>query len=427
MDRIINEGPVKPQDLKLLRPYMVNPQTESEQGEKSPDSLSLKLVFSNEALKSSPEAQLAQMAIYGLNLVEKWSLYRSQNLLGDEKEDYQITFRNSRKVDLLQEEEKDIANLLSSIHDSIRHHYREKPLSYKEARQQKVVIDRKLNKFFKNKQLRPKKDHEKEILIEKPEDLEQLLKNKISLVLHDIRNPLTVIQGYVQLINRNKRSNYRKFQEKVNHAVNSFRNKMKYQQDLLRSDFVFEGRDISIKTINELIFQEFFSYISAVNNKNNTLISTSLINDAGEKLIVEGSDFWLGQLLENIAQNTYKAFKKRDLREKEGALKAVKKEVLVGIKQSKEDPYLEIIITDNAIGYPDTIVENGFENADKNKIGYGEGIESTGTAMERYADIMAKLKGQILARNITHEDGSIGAQTIIRLPIKKEAREAVLA
>lgn len=126
--------------------------------------------------------------------------------------------------------------------------------------------------------------------------------------------------------------------------------------------------------------------------------------------------------LENLASNSRKAISRRK------SIARKSKEAFYG--KIKITAYAELVdrnaliikVEDNAGGFDADIVGRVYHepvmSSDKNTSRYGSGTSYVGTFMEL-------MGGHIIAENITHEDGSVGACTRLIFPLCNGGRECV--
>lgn len=203
-------------------------------------------------------------------------------------------------------------------------------------------------------------------MVQQKEDLERIndMRSKfVSVVAHDLKQPLTLLNGYSSLLRENIKEEDQKILDNIDKAACNIE---KLTNDLADVSAVEYGRiklNFSQFSFNDLISEIFNQYRGVAMRKD---IDMHLI-DYPEEIIIEADRFRLGQVFNNLLSN---------------ALKFTAAGGNVEIKYSLEDNMVKTLIRDDGLGIThtdrtkifDKFQQSDFIEDDFKKQGWGLGL-----------------------------------------------------
>ena len=203
-------------------------------------------------------------------------------------------------------------------------------------------------------------------MVQQKEDLERIndMRSKfVSVVAHDLKQPLTLINGYSSLLKDNINGEAQKALDNIDKAAANIE---KLTNDLADVSVAEYGRiklNLSKFIFNELIFEMFTQYRGFASHKD---IDMHLI-EYPEKIIIEADRFRLGQVFNNLLSNS---------------LKFTASGGSVEIKYSVENNMVKTLIKDDGLGIThtdrtkifDKFQQSDFIEDDFKKQGWGLGL-----------------------------------------------------
>lgn len=203
-------------------------------------------------------------------------------------------------------------------------------------------------------------------MVQQKEDLERIndMRSKfVSVVAHDLKQPLTLLNGYSSLLRENIKEEEQKILDNIDKAAGNIE---KLTNDLADVSAVEYGRiklNFSEFVFNELMEDIFNQYQAVAAHKG---IDMHLI-DYPENIVIEADRFRLGQVFNNLLSN---------------ALKFTAPGGTVEIKYSLEDNMVKTLIKDDGLGIThtdrtkifDKFQQSDFIEDDFKKQGWGLGL-----------------------------------------------------
>ena len=237
-------------------------------------------------------------------------------------------------------------------------------------------------------------------MVQQKEDLERIndMRSKfVSVVAHDLKQPLTLLNGYSSLLRENIKEEDRNILDNIDKAAGNIE---KLTNDLADVSAVEYGRiklNFSKFVFNDLIEEIFNQYRGVAARKD---IDMHLI-DYPEKIMIEADRFRLGQVFNNLLNN---------------ALKFTAAGGNVEIKYSIEDNMVKTLIRDDGLGIThtdrtkifDKFQQSDFIEDDFKKQGWGLGLS--------IADEIVTIHGGLIGADSAGRGA--GATFWIILPIK---------
>lgn len=124
------------------------------------------------------------------------------------------------------------------------------------------------------------------------------MKEDIYVLAHEIRNPLSVVKGYLEMINENNLSNYKKIMKKeVEDSLNIINDYLEYN----RISLTKEDIDLNILLLD--LKESIKDYL----RKNNIYLHVDLIDD---EIYIEADYNKLKQVFKNIIKNSIESHSK---------------------------------------------------------------------------------------------------------------------
>ncbi len=237
-------------------------------------------------------------------------------------------------------------------------------------------------------------------MVQQKEDLERIndMRSKfVSVVAHDLKQPLTLLNGYSSLLRENIKEEDRNILDNIDKAALNIE---RLTNDLADVSAVEYGRiklNFSKFVFNDLIEEIFNQYRGVAARKD---IDMHLI-DYPEKIMIEADRFRLGQVFNNLLNN---------------ALKFTAAGGNVEIKYSIEDNMVKTLIRDDGLGIThtdrtkifDKFQQSDFIEDDFKKQGWGLGLS--------IADEIVTIHGGLIGADSAGRGA--GATFWIILPIK---------
>ena len=237
-------------------------------------------------------------------------------------------------------------------------------------------------------------------MVQQKEDLERIndMRSKfVSVVAHDLKQPLTLLNGYSSLLRENIKEEDRNILDNIDKAALNIE---RLTNDLADVSAVGCGRiklNFSKFVFNDLIEEIFNQYRGVAARKD---IDMHLI-DYPEKIMIEADRFRLGQVFNNLLNN---------------ALKFTAAGGNVEIKYSIEDNMVKTLIRDDGLGIThtdrtkifDKFQQSDFIEDDFKKQGWGLGLS--------IADEIVTIHGGLIGADSAGRGA--GATFWIILPIK---------
>src|SRR3990167_1646141 len=224
----------------------------------------------------------------------------------------------------------------------------------------------------------------------------------VSGIAHEIKNPLSIISGYIQMLNKDeqdteKKKIYKTVLQQVDRSVKIIDNLLGFAR---RREY--EIKDISINNLIESTIR-LVEYEMKLEN-------IIFVRDFEKDLpLVKGDADQLAQVFLNLINNARDSMNEKQKRIKSGELKAKGWKGKIGITTKKTDNKIEIVFADTGLGILEDKVANMFKPFFTTK---AEG-KGTGLGLSIAKDIIEKHGGKIELENKVGE----GVKFIIRLPI----------
>ena len=238
------------------------------------------------------------------------------------------------------------------------------------------------------------------ILINKSEDIinyhmeykelqnEKQIRLSLFKVTHEIKNPIAVCKGYLDMLNMNN-------QEQVRKYVPIIKSEIERLLTLLE-DFMLVNKnnvELDIMDIN-LLLEEVINKLKPMLDEKNIKLSSNLIDD---DIYIYGDYKRLSQVFINLIKNSIEAIPN----EKEG---------LISIKNSIKNNNIYIAIEDNGIGINKNVMKKIKEPF------YTTKVKGTGLGVSLSNEIISAHKG---ALNYISKEG-ISTKAIVQLPLDKD-------
>ena len=215
---------------------------------------------------------------------------------------------------------------------------------------------------------------------------QQYLYESLSKLTHELKNPITVCKGYLEMLNNNDNNKVDKYLPIISSEIDRALNVI--------NDFSSLGKLTSLNKEEldiELLLTEIITTLSPIFKKENALITLNI----SDEIYINGDYNRLKQVFVNILKNALEAKKDH-----------IPLEVLINVKSYKH--YIKIDITDNGIGMDKDTLEN------MNKIFYTTKTNGNGLGVVLSNEIIEMHNGTI--KYLSTKD--IGTTVSIKLPYK---------
>ena len=214
----------------------------------------------------------------------------------------------------------------------------------------------------------------------------QYLYESFSKLTHELKNPITVCKGYLEMLNNNDNNKVEKYLPIISSEIDRALNVI--------NDFSSLGKLTSLNKEEldiELLLTEIITTLSPIFKKENALITLNI----SDEIYINGDYNRLKQVFVNILKNALEAQKEQ-----------IPLEVLINVKSYKH--YIKIDITDNGIGMDKDVLEN------MNKIFYTTKTNGNGLGVVLSNEIIEMHNGTL--KYLSTKD--IGTTVSIKLPYK---------
>ena len=215
---------------------------------------------------------------------------------------------------------------------------------------------------------------------------QQYLYESLSKLTHELKNPITVCKGYLEILNNNDNHKVEKYLPIISSEIDRALNVI--------NDFSSLGKLVSLNKEEldiELLLTEIITTLRPIFKKENALITLNV----SDEIYINGDYNRLKQVFVNIFKNALEAKKEH-----------IPLEVLINVKKYKN--YIKIDITDNGIGMDKDTLEN------MNKIFYTTKNNGNGLGVVLSNEIIEMHNGTI--KYLSTKD--IGTTVSIKLPYK---------
>lgn len=215
---------------------------------------------------------------------------------------------------------------------------------------------------------------------------QQYLYESLSKLTHELKNPITVCKGYLEMLNNNDNNKVEKYLPIISSEIDRALNVI--------NDFSSLGKLTSLNKEEldiELLLTEIITTLSPIFKKENALITLNI----SDEIYINGDYNRLKQVFVNILKNALEAQKEQ-----------IPLEVLINVKSYKH--YIKIDITDNGIGMDKDVLEN------MNKIFYTTKTNGNGLGVVLSNEIIEMHNGTL--KYLSTKD--IGTTVSIKLPYK---------
>lgn len=176
---------------------------------------------------------------------------------------------------------------------------------------------------------------------------EEEYQNKLFTVAHEVKNPLAVCKGYIEIMNKDSKYTKKKV-DVIERQIDECINVMDEYLNVRKNKVSLEYIDMGL-----LALEVCDNYREAINQK---LVSINL-NDNDEEFIIKGDYVKLKEALNNIIKNSIESRMDSEM-------------LYINVNLKKENENVKIEIIDNGIGIDNEKIGKSFYT---NKI-YGNGI-----------------------------------------------------
>ena len=221
---------------------------------------------------------------------------------------------------------------------------------------------------------------------------------------HEINNPLSIIKGYITVLDRKaQKNNQLSYEEltlytaKIDTAINRISSIVNGLRTFSRSDYADFSDFDPVEAVNES-----FDMINEIYTKNGIQIVYN--NQCKDNILLSGNRGKMQQVLMNLLSNAKDAISEQD-----------DKKIEITLRQLENN--LEIRIQDNGPGIPKDIQDKIFDPFFTTK----EVNKGTGIGLSLVHNFIKEMKGDVVIDN-----GAQGAVFIIHLPIKVNTQDTTI-
>lgn len=234
-------------------------------------------------------------------------------------------------------------------------------------------------------------------LYEQVKGLEQIKTDMIRIAAHDLRNPVSVILGYTELMRRLVTDPDGKIENFLNMIERAARRMEKITTDILSLERIEnlqadQGVPISFKTLVSDTFREFEN--QAADKSQKYTLETTAEGD----LQVRGDSAQLREAVANLISN---------------AIKYTPREGSITVRLDQEDDHTVFKVEDTGYGIPQEQQHNLFQPFYRAHSKETTDIEGTGLGLYLIKNIVERYKGTIIFTSVYGEGSTFG----FRLPV----------
>lgn len=210
--------------------------------------------------------------------------------------------------------------------------------------------------------------------------LEQIKTDMIRIAAHDLRNPVSVILGYAELlegmVNDSMPERFRKYIGMIESAA---RRMQKITTDILSLERIenLQTQELGAIDLTELVEETHQEFEGHAGLKSQELV----LDRANQKLLVLGDPAQLHEAMANLVSN---------------AIKYTQNEGKIIIKVEKNTEFAEFRVVDNGFGIPEDMQSNLFQPFYRAKTRETEDVEGTGLGLYLIKSIIERYGGNII-------------------------------
>ncbi len=213
---------------------------------------------------------------------------------------------------------------------------------------------------------------------------DKIIKDGLFKLTHEIKNPLAVCQGYLEMIDINNQEKSIKYLSIIRQEINRSLNIMNDFNDFNKIKIIKDGIELN------LLLEDIYDCFKIITKSKNTKL---IYNSSEESIYFEGDYERLKQVIINLLKNS---------------LESINKTGKIEITTKTYNNYFEIIVIDNGIGMTK-------EELNKiNEMFYTTKQNGTGLGVALSNEIIKAHSGEL----IYISEKNKGTKAIIRLPFK---------
>lgn len=205
-------------------------------------------------------------------------------------------------------------------------------------------------------------------------------------VAHEIRNPLTVISGFIQMMNTDEKSPHKPYMDLIHSEINRI--------ELIIDEFLVLSKP-EVAKLEQIEMKQLLADIQklfSLECKQRNINLPILLNDID--VSIKGNLNQIKQVFINLIKN---------------AIEATQENGEIKIELCKEDDFIYISIKDNGVGIPENVLNRIFEPF------YTTKSKGTGLGMMITNKIVTAHNGHIKIRSTVN----VGTEIILSFPIAK--------
>ena len=227
--------------------------------------------------------------------------------------------------------------------------------------------------------------------------LEQLKTDMIRIASHDLRNPLSALTGFVELMNMDEdlKSDYPEMEDFIDNMSKAAKRMQKIINDILSLERIEEAANEADETVFNLV-----DMVEQVTNENENYASQkqqrvtfTLINEDGEIPTVKGHKAQMHEAVTNLINN---------------AIKYTPDEGKVDIVLEVRGSRVRFHVKDTGYGIPEDQQENLFQPFYRAKSKETREIEGTGLGLHLVKKIIERHSGRMIFESVYGEGSTFG-------------------
>ncbi len=246
------------------------------------------------------------------------------------------------------------------------------------------------------------------VRVTKLEEVDKMKDDFISMASHELKMPLTIINGYAELLKdslekKSSEKNTSEFKERLKHLKNikiASKRLRELVEDILDVSRIEQGKlKINLEKVNlSEILNEVMEQFQIDASKKK--ISLKLKNNLNNELWIKADEARVKQILVNLVGNAIKYTPQGS----------------VTVKTEIDKDFIKIVVKDTGIGMSAQEMKNLFKKFYRIKNKKTEAINGTGLGLWISKELALKMKGDLTVESMS----GVGSQFILTLPKFKE-------
>ncbi len=227
----------------------------------------------------------------------------------------------------------------------------------------------------------------------KVSQLEQLKSDMIRIAAHDLKNPLAVSTGFLELLEKRASTLNEMHKSYIHSAMNSMRQMQQMIQDILsleRIERMAQEETMIPLDLQGLVEEAYGDYLPRATEKSQTL---SLAFDADQNYEIVGDPIQLREAITNLLSN---------------AIKYTPHDGAILISLTRQDEAICLEVSDNGYGIPEDLQSRLFQPFYRAKTRETETVQGTGLGLHLVKNIIERHGGTMIFYSVYGSGSTFG-------------------